>query len=231
MYLKLALQNVKRSAKDYVIYFITIVLIVMLMYSFLALGFSTDITSMSENMSILTTGITALSVVATLISSFIVSYAVRFILGQRKKEFAAYELLGMEIGSIQKLFLIENTVIGTAAFLSGISLGTVLAGILTQLVKNIFDVPHSYHASFSKQALVLTILFFILMYGTGMVRAVHIIRREKIVDLLYDSRKNEVISKQKRSSLQLVLVICSVAAVITGMVLIRKGLSIQTNTA
>ena len=60
MYLKLALQNVKRSAKDYVIYFITIVLIVMLMYSFLALGFSTDITSMSENMSILTTGITAL---------------------------------------------------------------------------------------------------------------------------------------------------------------------------
>lgn len=231
MYLKLALQNVKRSAKDYVIYFITIVLIVMLMYSFLALGFSTDITSMSENMSILTAGITALSVVATLISSFIVSYAVRFILGQRKKEFAAYELLGMEIGSIQKLFLIENTVIGTAAFLSGISLGTVLAGILTQLVKNIFDVPHSYHASFSKQALVLTILFFILMYGTGMVRAVHIIRREKIVDLLYDSRKNEVISKQKRSSLQLVLVICSVAAVITGMVLIRKGLSIQTNTA
>lgn len=90
---------------------------------------------MSENMSILTAGITALSVVATLISSFIVSYAVRFILGQRKKEFAAYELLGMEIGSIQKLFLIENTVIGTAAFLSGISLGTVLAGILTQLVK------------------------------------------------------------------------------------------------
>ena len=124
MYLKLALQNVKRSAKDYVIYFITIVLIVMLMYSFLALGFSTDITSMSENMSILTTGITALSVVATLISSFIVSYAVRFILGQRKKEFAAYELLGMEIGSIQKLFLTENTVIGTTAFLAGISLGT-----------------------------------------------------------------------------------------------------------
>ena len=231
MYLKLALRNVKRSARDYVIYFITIVLIVMLMYSFLALAFSTDITSMSENMSILTTGITGLSVVVTLISSFIVSYAVRFILGQRKKEFAAYELLGMEIGSIQKLFLIENTVIGTAAFLAGISLGTELAGILTQIVKNIFDAPHSYHASFSIRALVLTILFFMLMYGTGMVRAVHIIRREKIVDLLYDSRKNEVISRQKHSSLQLVLVICSVLAIIAGMLLIRKGLSIQTNTA
>ena len=39
MYAKLALRNIKRSARDYVIYFITIILTVMLMYSFLALGF------------------------------------------------------------------------------------------------------------------------------------------------------------------------------------------------
>ena len=63
MYLKLALRNIKRSAKDYVIYFITIILIVMLMYSFLALGFSDDIISMSENMSMLTTGMIVFSVI------------------------------------------------------------------------------------------------------------------------------------------------------------------------
>ena len=78
MYLKLALRNIKRSAKDYVIYFVTIILIVMLMYSFLALGFSDDIISMSENMSMLTTGMTVFSVIVSLISSYIVSYAVQF---------------------------------------------------------------------------------------------------------------------------------------------------------
>lgn len=231
MYAKLALRNIKRSARDYVIYFITIILTVMLMYSFLALGFSPDIASMSENMSMLTSGIVALSVLVALISSFIISYAVRFMLGQRKKEFATYELLGMDIGAIQKLFLIENSMIGLIAFVIGLILGTGLSGLLAQVVKKIFDIPHSYQISFSVQAFVLSLFFFVLMYGVGMIRAVHIIRRKKIVELLYDSRKNETISKQKHSILQLIIVVCSVLFIAIGMGLVRYGLTLQTNAA
>lgn len=231
MYAKLALRNIKRSARDYVIYFITIILTVMLMYSFLALGFSPDIASMSENMSMLTSGIVALSVLVALISSFIISYAVRFMLGQRKKEFATYELLGMDIGAIQKLFLIENSMIGLIAFVIGLILGTGLSGLLAQVVKKIFDTPHSYQISFSVQAFALSLFFFALMYGVGMIRAVHIIRRKKIVELLYDSRKNETISKQKHSILQLIIVVCSVLFIAIGMGLVRYGLTLQTNAA
>lgn len=231
MYAKLALRNIKRSARDYVIYFITIILTVMLMYSFLALGFSPDIASMSENMSMLTSGIVALSVLVALISSFIISYAVRFMLGQRKKEFATYELLGMDIGAIQKLFLIENSMIGLIAFVIGLILGTGLSGLLAQVVKKIFDTPHSYQISFSVQSFALSLFFFALMYGVGMIRAVHIIRRKKIVELLYDSRKNETISKQKHSILQLIIVVCSVLFIAIGMGLVRYGLTLQTNAA
>lgn len=231
MYAKLALRNIKRSARDYVIYFITIILTVMLMYSFLALGFSPDIASMSENMSMLTSGIVALSILVALISSFIISYAVRFMLGQRKKEFATYELLGMDIGAIQKLFLIENSMIGLTAFVIGLILGTGLSGLLAQVVKKIFDTPHSYQISFSVQAFALSLFFFALMYGVGMIRAVHIIRRKKIVELLYDSRKNETISKQKHSILQLIIIVCSVLFIAIGMGLVRYGLTLQTNAA
>lgn len=231
MYAKLALRNIKRSARDYVIYFITIILTVMLMYSFLALGFSPDIASMSENMSMLTSGIVALSILVALISSFIISYAVRFMLGQRKKEFATYELLGMDIGAIQKLFLIENSMIGLIAFVIGLILGTGLSGLLAQVVKKIFDTPHSYQISFSVQAFALSLFFFALMYGVGMIRAVHIIRRKKIVELLYDSRKNETISKQKHSILQLIIIVCSVLFIAIGMGLVRYGLTLQTNAA
>jgi len=231
MYFKLARRNIKRSAKDYVIYFITIIFIVMIMYSFLALGFSADIISISENMPIFTTYIIALSVIVTLISSFIVSYAVGFMLKQRKKEFAIYELLGMEVGAIQKLFLIENAVIGVLAFLIGLAAGTMLVGILTQIVKNIFDIPHSYRVSFSIKALLLSFVFFTLMYGAGLAHSIRIIRQKKIVDLLYDSRKNEVISKQGRTSLRLALVIFSVFAIGTGIFLGGYGLTMQTNSA
>ena len=231
MYLKLALRNIKRSAKDYVIYFVTIILIVMLMYSFLALGFSDDIISMSENMSMLTTGMIAISVIVALISSYIVGYAVQFMLRQRKKEFAIYELLGMEVGTIQKLFLIENVVIGVFAFGIGLVLGTGIVGVLTGVVKNIFQAPHSYRISFSSEALVLCVIFFVCMYGAGTVRAVRIIRREKIVDLLYASRKNEVLPKEMGIGIQFAHLTFGVLAIVAGMLLLGKGLSAQSNTA
>lgn len=119
MYIKLAIQNMKKSIRNYVIYFVTITLTAAMMYSFLALGFSKEVLSMSENMSMLTSGILGMSVIVALIASFVISYAIRFMLEERKKEFATYELLGMETSSIQKLFFIENGVIGMAAFFIG----------------------------------------------------------------------------------------------------------------
>ena len=57
MYAKLAFRNIRRSLRDYIIYFVTLTLTAALMYSFLALGFSSDVLAMEENMSMLTTGI------------------------------------------------------------------------------------------------------------------------------------------------------------------------------
>ena len=58
MYWKLAIQNIRRSLRDYIIYFVTLTLTAALMYSFLALGFSSDVLAMAENMSMLTSRIT-----------------------------------------------------------------------------------------------------------------------------------------------------------------------------
>lgn len=57
MYIKLAIQNMKKSIRNYVIYFVTITLTAAMMYSFLALGFSKEVLTMSENISMLTSGI------------------------------------------------------------------------------------------------------------------------------------------------------------------------------
>ena len=86
MYIKLAIQNMKKSIRNYVIYFVTITLTAAMMYSFLALGFSKEVLSMSENMSVLTSGILGMSVLVALIASFVISYAIRFMLEERKKE-------------------------------------------------------------------------------------------------------------------------------------------------
>ena len=59
-----------------------------------------------------------------------------------EKEFAAYELMGMEVKTVRNLFLVENGIIGGVAFLLGTLVGTGLSGLLNQVVQNIFEVPH-----------------------------------------------------------------------------------------
>ena len=75
------------------------------------------------------------------------------------KEFATYELIGMEAKTVRNLFLAENSIIGTGAFLLGSLVGTGLSGLLNQVVKNIFEVPHTYQVSFSLQAWAVTFVF------------------------------------------------------------------------
>jgi putative ABC transport system permease protein len=230
MYAKLAFKNIRRSLRDYIIYFVTITLTAALMYAFLALGFSQDIIAMSENMSMLTSGILILSVLIAFMTSFVIGYAIRFMLGQRKKELATYELMGMEVKTVRNLFLAENTIIGGCAFLLGSLIGTGLSGLLNQLVKNIFDVPHTYRVFFSFQAWAITFLFFALMYGFGMLRVAKVIRRRKVVDLLYDSQKNEEYSFRP-VRWRILDTLISIAAMAIGAALLAKGLHIQSNQA
>ena len=230
MYGKLTVKNIRRSLRDYIIYFVMLTLTAALMYSFLALGFSPDILSMTENMSMLTSGILMLSVLVALLSSFVVDYAIRFMLDHRKKEFATYELMGMQVKTVRNLFLAENGVIGGAAFLLGSLLGTGLSGLLNQAVQNIFEIPHHYQVLFSLRAWGMTLFFFVLMYGFGMLRAAKVIRRRKVIDLLYDSRKNEKAGFQPLHQSVLTCLL-SLAAIAAGVVLLGNGLHIQTNEA
>ena len=96
MYAKLALRNIRRSLRDYIIYFVTLTLTAALMYSFWHWAFHQMFFAMAENMSMLTTGILLVSALVAFMSSFVIGYAIRFMLGRRKKEFATYELIGME---------------------------------------------------------------------------------------------------------------------------------------
>ena len=230
MFQRLALLNMKRSMRDYLIYFITLSLTAAFMYSFLALGFSEDILAMSENMSMLTTAIVGLSVLVAWIASFVIGYAVRFMLMQRKKEFAVYELLGMETRLIQKLFLMENGLLGFGAFGLGAWLGSGLSGILVSLVNCIFETPHTYRIVFSGKALAVAFLFFVCMYGMGMVRSVKIIRRSRIIELLYDSKKREQVRAMRRGECVL-WILLSVCALLAGGALLVLGVHEQTNLA
>ena len=126
---KLSLRNAKRQAKDYIIYFITVIISVSLMYAFNLIASSEDIKELSSYMEDFSTAIHAISFIIVLIMAWIINYTMSFMLEKRSKEFGTYEILGIEKKSISNMFTLENIVIGVIAFIIGLGVRNSIISI------------------------------------------------------------------------------------------------------
>ncbi len=227
MYVKLALKNIRRNSQNYIICFLTIFLTVMLMYTYIVLATSNDILVLAENINMLAYIGVILSILVAFISCFIMKYAVSFILNQRKKEIAIYLLLGMDRKIVCKLFLMENFMMGFIALVLGICVGSGLSGFLVKLIFGIFGKFYNFTLNFSKQAISITIILTLLIYLSGIKKSVRIILNEKVIDLLYDNKKNEIVKKHY----PIFRLIFGFVSVVLGSISIIIAMKCHTNNA
>jgi len=120
MLAKLAYRNVKRSINDYLIYIITITIVVSLMFAFNSMMFSDMILGMNSHMTDYRFLLVLFSAIVVIIVAWLINYMTKFMLEKRSKEFGTYLLLGMENKKISKLFLYENFLLGMISFIFGI---------------------------------------------------------------------------------------------------------------
>ena len=99
MLFKLSLKNLKKSIKDYAIYFFTLILGVSIFYIFNSMETQTvflNVTSSTrEIIQMMITMLSGVSVFVSFILGFLIIYANQFLMKRRKKEFAIYMTLGM----------------------------------------------------------------------------------------------------------------------------------------
>ena len=99
MLFKLSLKNIKKSMKDYAIYFFTLILGVAIFYVFNSIGSQTAMMTVSKSTSeileLMTPILSGVSVFVSFILAFLIIYASRFLMKRRKKEFGVYMTLGM----------------------------------------------------------------------------------------------------------------------------------------
>ena len=188
---KLSLRNARRQAKDYLVYFVTVVMAAALLYSFNALTFSQEIKTLSEGMKMLSFMIALATVVVVCVFGWLVAYATKFMLLRRGRELGTYLLIGLENRQVARLFFLENLAVGGCA----LALGTVLGGLLYQafraLTLALFKLPYRFSFGFSLPALGLTAVCFALIYLFALRRSRRYIRKAKIYDLIYADRLNE----------------------------------------
>ena len=127
MLMKLALRNVRRSVRDYAVYFVTLTLGVAVFYAFNAIGDSRVLFEAQEGAAnvflasgasifdILVLVMTYFSIVVAVVLGFLVLYANRFVVRARKKEFGTYLLLGMSPRQVSSVVLMETLIVGVLA--------------------------------------------------------------------------------------------------------------------
>ena len=102
---KLAFRNMKRSARDYLVYVLTMTLVTALVYAFSSLIFRKDFIKIDVWNDMMGTMVIVASVFVVLIAAWLIGYMVRFILEKRSSEFGIYLLLGMKKKKIAGLYI------------------------------------------------------------------------------------------------------------------------------
>ncbi len=196
MLFKLSLKNIKKSFKDYLIYFFTLILGVAIFYVFNSIDGQNIMLTMSKSTSqafnMINNVLSSVSVFVSFVLGFLIIYASSFLMKRRNREFGIYMTLGMSKGRISKILFFETLSIGAISLVIGLGIGIALSQIMSIVVANMFDVDMSkFTFTFSSSAMVKTIIYFGIMYIIVMIFNTIQVSRCKLIDLIQADKKSE----------------------------------------
>lgn len=198
MLFNLAFRNIKRSLRDYAVYFFTLIIGVSVFYVFNAIGTQAAYMQVSERQSdivtLLTQMLSGISIFVSAILGLLIVYASRFLMKRRNKEFALYLTLGMSKGNISAIMLIETIFVGVMSLIVGLICGIGLSQLMSALVANLFEADMAaYKFTLSGEAILKTILCFAVIYFVVMIFNSLMVSRFQLIELLHSDKKSEKI--------------------------------------
>lgn len=221
---ELSLRNARRQAKDYLVYFVTIVMAAALVYAFNGLVFSRELHNLATMMDTMPIIIILTSIVVVCIIGWLVHYTTGFMLARRSRELGTYILIGLESRQVARLFFMENLAVGGLALALGVLLGNLLFQALRAVTLALFHAPYTFSLAFSWQALALTLAYFAAIYLFALWRSRRRIRRMKISELMDYDRKNEEAVLQKSRGRRRIFTVSIICGVIGTILILLQNL-------
>ncbi|MFR2958332.1 MAG: ABC transporter permease [Clostridia bacterium] len=202
MLFKLSIKNMKKSFKDYAIYFLTLVLGVAIFYMFNSLDSQEAMLQVSSStrdiIKLMVNMLGYVSVFVAVVLGLLIVYANNFLINRRKKEFGIYMTLGMGKRQISKIILMETILVGIISLIVGLIIGIFASQFMSVLVAKMFEADMSkFQFVFSKDACIKTCIYFAVMYVAVMFFNTFTISRYKLINLLNATKKNESIKIKK----------------------------------
>ena len=200
MYFKLAFRNIKNSARQYLVYFFTLVFGVVLFYTFNSISAQSVMLKLSEDQSLIFQSVDKImayiSLFLCLVLGFLIIYTNKYMIKRRSKEFSIYLTLGMPKKKLSLILLFENMIIGFFSLVSGLFIGLITSQLLALLTSYMFEIEFMhFRFVFSWDSCLRTIVLFSLIYLMVYIFNIFTIRKISIIELM---KKNEVIQNKRR---------------------------------
>lgn len=232
MYFKIAIKNVRKSFKDYSIYFLTLTLAVCIFYSFNSIESQKALVEISASKKSYINDfniiISYISIFVAVILGSLILYANNFLIKKRNKELGIYMTLGMGKSKISKILVFETIIVGMVSLISGLLLGLIVSQGLSVLVSKLFEFNMSeYNFIISISSMVKTIVYFGIMFLLVIVFNTYIISKYKIIDLLTLGRKTEEIKFKNPLVYLVTFILCVVSLASAYIIVLKVGLNFE----
>ena len=196
MLFKLSLGNIRKSLRDYTIYFFTLMIGVAIFYVFNAIETQTAFLLVSSDMrkiiELMTSLLSGVSVFVSGVLGGLIVYASRFLMRRRNKEFALYMMLGMSKRKVSAILLTETLIIGVMSLAVGLLIGVGLSQLMSAFTVSLFDADMTqFQFTFSADAAIKTVIYFALIYVVTMLFNTVIVGKFKLIDLMRSDKKSE----------------------------------------
>lgn len=197
---KLAWRNMKRSARDYLVYILTMTVVTALMYAFNSLIFQNALTGYFELEAMMEMMIGLATFFIVLIVAWLINYMVKFMLEKRSSEFGIYLLLGMKKKTVSRLYMRENLLLGGASFILGILFGLLVQQVLMAVMFAMVRMEYHLSVSLNKWTILMTALCYMGCYLLALFRCKRKFKKMNIHDLMNAKRRNEEIKENREGA-------------------------------
>lgn len=214
----ISLKNIRKSFKNYLIFFITTIFGVAIFYVFNSLSDQAVMLKIGESDFVLLVDslgriMSVVSVFVAIVMGFLIVYANTFLIKRRNREFGVYLLLGMGKVKVAAILVVETVIIGIVSMAIGLVAGIAASQGMSILIANLFEADLTkFHFIVSKAAIMKTIFYFCIMYGVVLLLDIVVSGSQRLINLINSGKKGE--KEINRNP-----VVCVIAFIVAGILL------------
>ncbi|GAU78137.1 FtsX-like permease family protein [Fusibacter sp. 3D3] len=187
----LALKNIHRNFKNYLLYIFSVTIAITFYYIFCSIKYNSQIMFAADTSQKFQVIMNMSSVVLVLFTAVFIWYCNAFFTKKRKKEVALYTLLGVPKQRVARMLFIENMLVMVLSLTLGILIGILFSKFFMMLVLKLMEIPVEVGFSVPLRAVLDTGIIFVILFVVASIHSASLIYRFQIIELFSASKKVE----------------------------------------